>query len=227
MPGDVIREINRKPVTSMKDYDRVASDLKKGAEYAGFDQSPWRVTLSQRQGVMTLGRLLVSECLPVACPGLLRHEKRTEDCRRQHCGGPTGRLSKSDRILSHRSPSPRRTRRAWRLTVAIHDSIDLRRQPFVPPFEQTTRILRKSSSTSTSTSTQDSRDSCRRNGFLHGQQFIAPFVHHRTLDFPSSSTAGVSSSSEYRNTATRSNSVSSMNCLSSSNMARSLREIPR
>jgi serine protease Do len=30
MPGDVIREINRKPVTSMKDYDRVASDLKKG-----------------------------------------------------------------------------------------------------------------------------------------------------------------------------------------------------
>ena len=30
MPGDVIREINRKPVASMKDYDRVASDLKKG-----------------------------------------------------------------------------------------------------------------------------------------------------------------------------------------------------
>ncbi len=30
MPGDVIREINRKPVVSMKDYDRVASDLKKG-----------------------------------------------------------------------------------------------------------------------------------------------------------------------------------------------------
>ncbi|MEP7152529.1 MAG: DegQ family serine endoprotease [Nitrospira sp.] len=30
MPGDVIREINRKPVTSMKDYDRAASDLKKG-----------------------------------------------------------------------------------------------------------------------------------------------------------------------------------------------------
>lgn len=30
MPGDIIREINRKPVTSMKDYDRVASDLKKG-----------------------------------------------------------------------------------------------------------------------------------------------------------------------------------------------------
>jgi serine protease Do len=30
MPGDVIREINRKPVTSMKDYDRVASNLKKG-----------------------------------------------------------------------------------------------------------------------------------------------------------------------------------------------------
>lgn len=30
MPGDVIREINRKPVTSMKDFDRAASDLKKG-----------------------------------------------------------------------------------------------------------------------------------------------------------------------------------------------------
>jgi serine protease Do len=30
MPGDIIREINRKPVASMKDYDRVASDLKKG-----------------------------------------------------------------------------------------------------------------------------------------------------------------------------------------------------
>ncbi len=30
MPGDVIREINRKPVTSIKDYDRVSSDLKKG-----------------------------------------------------------------------------------------------------------------------------------------------------------------------------------------------------
>jgi serine protease Do len=30
MPGDVIRELNRKPVASMKDYDRVASDLKKG-----------------------------------------------------------------------------------------------------------------------------------------------------------------------------------------------------
>lgn len=30
MPGDVIREINRKPVTSLKDYERAASDLKKG-----------------------------------------------------------------------------------------------------------------------------------------------------------------------------------------------------
>ena len=30
MPGDVIREINRKPVTSMKDFDRAASNLKKG-----------------------------------------------------------------------------------------------------------------------------------------------------------------------------------------------------
>ena len=30
MPGDVIREINRNPVTSMKDFDRAASNLKKG-----------------------------------------------------------------------------------------------------------------------------------------------------------------------------------------------------
>lgn len=30
MPGDVIREINRKPVTSMKDFDRAAANLKKG-----------------------------------------------------------------------------------------------------------------------------------------------------------------------------------------------------
>ncbi|MBA2484925.1 MAG: DegQ family serine endoprotease [Nitrospira sp.] len=30
MPGDIIREINRKAVASMKDYDRVASNLKKG-----------------------------------------------------------------------------------------------------------------------------------------------------------------------------------------------------
>ena len=30
MPGDVIREINRKPVTSMKEFDRAASSLKKG-----------------------------------------------------------------------------------------------------------------------------------------------------------------------------------------------------
>lgn len=30
MPGDVIREINRKPVTSMKEFDRAASNLKKG-----------------------------------------------------------------------------------------------------------------------------------------------------------------------------------------------------
>ncbi len=30
IPGDVIREINRKPVTSMKDFDRAASNLKKG-----------------------------------------------------------------------------------------------------------------------------------------------------------------------------------------------------
>ncbi len=30
MPGDVIREINRKPVTSMKDFDQAASNLKKG-----------------------------------------------------------------------------------------------------------------------------------------------------------------------------------------------------
>lgn len=30
MPGDVIREINRKPVTSMKDFDLAASNLKKG-----------------------------------------------------------------------------------------------------------------------------------------------------------------------------------------------------
>ncbi|MCC2640580.1 MAG: degP [Nitrospira sp.] len=32
MPGDIIREINRKPVASMKDYARVASDLKKGQD---------------------------------------------------------------------------------------------------------------------------------------------------------------------------------------------------
>ena len=30
MPGDIIREINRKPVTSMKEFDRAASSLKKG-----------------------------------------------------------------------------------------------------------------------------------------------------------------------------------------------------
>ncbi|MFO0731603.1 MAG: PDZ domain-containing protein [Nitrospiraceae bacterium] len=29
MPGDVIREINRQPVASTKDYDRVAGGLKK------------------------------------------------------------------------------------------------------------------------------------------------------------------------------------------------------
>ncbi len=32
MPGDVIREINKQPVTSAKDYDRVAADLKKGEQ---------------------------------------------------------------------------------------------------------------------------------------------------------------------------------------------------
>ena len=30
MPSDVIREINRKPVASMKDFDRAPTDLKKG-----------------------------------------------------------------------------------------------------------------------------------------------------------------------------------------------------
>ena len=30
MPGDVIREINRKPVKSVQDYEKAASSLKKG-----------------------------------------------------------------------------------------------------------------------------------------------------------------------------------------------------
>jgi serine protease Do len=30
MPGDVIREVNRQPVTSVKEFAKVSSDMKKG-----------------------------------------------------------------------------------------------------------------------------------------------------------------------------------------------------
>jgi len=30
MPGDVIREINRQPVTSVKDFEKAAASVKKG-----------------------------------------------------------------------------------------------------------------------------------------------------------------------------------------------------
>jgi serine protease Do len=30
LPGDVIREINRQPIKSMKDFEKVSSDVKKG-----------------------------------------------------------------------------------------------------------------------------------------------------------------------------------------------------
>ena len=30
MPGDVIREINRQPIKSVKDFEKVSSDVKKG-----------------------------------------------------------------------------------------------------------------------------------------------------------------------------------------------------
>ena len=63
MPGDVIREINRKPVTSMKEFDRAASSLKKRANRAGLDQPARCIPLSEREDLSSSSEM---ERVPVS-----------------------------------------------------------------------------------------------------------------------------------------------------------------
>ena len=51
MRGDVIREINRQPVTSMKDFEKVASGLKKGQNVLDLDRSAWQRVVPQRKSL--------------------------------------------------------------------------------------------------------------------------------------------------------------------------------